>query len=559
MKNILFIGISVLLLLYIPFLILGEGSYIRIHDNLDSEFIYLHILKINNKLLCLGDYTIPNVFNGLEKSHFHSNYNLIRIIFYLLPSFWAYILNSFIIKVIGLFGMTVLIVDYFRPLKDNNLIILLISLVFALLPVYSLYGISVLGQPLLLWAFLNLNEKRRLYVSGFIIAAFPFYSHFAMTAPFVLAALFIFALANKYWYKTIVSKYYWYGILLLLISYLVANFSNLYGFVFNETISHRTQWTNDAPRLLEVVKRFINTFIRGHYHSANYNSLPVFALALYSIYKKSFKWKACLGLLLGILGVCVIYSFYDYIRVPTEDIFPIFTTFQFNRFTFLLPLLWFLIILVCLTDKSISNKIIIIVVIMFGCLSTIKNNEIEYNIGKVLLPDKYKPERYKNERFSFEKFYSNDLFSDIKKYINLPTKDYKIVNLGFHPSISLYNGFYTLDGYQNNYPLIYKLTFRKIISSELEKNSKIKKYYDNWGSRCYLFSSELRETCYLSCYKDSNIEIDSLDINTPHLRSMGAEYIFSAVPINNYRELNLKYDRSFENNKSPLKIYLYKI
>ena len=70
----------------------------------------------------------------------------------------------------------------------------------------------------------------------------------------------------------------------------------------------------------------------------------------------------------------------------------------------------------------------------------------------------------------------------------MPVEDYRVASIGIHPAIAQYNGFYTLDTYNNFYPLSYKHEFRKIIEKELEKNKKIRNYFDAWGGRCYFFT-----------------------------------------------------------------------
>ncbi len=128
-----------------------------------------------------------------------------------------------------------------------------------------------------------------------------------------------------------------------------------------------------------------------------------------------------------------------------------------------------------------------------------------------------------------------------------------------HPSVAQYNGFYTLDSYQNNYRLEYKHEFRNIIASELDKNEELRIYFDYWGSRCNVFSSELRKTYDLMCAKEYNAYVNNLSIDTEALRKMGGEYILSAVIIGNYKELNLKFLKKFSDKNSMWDIYLYKL
>jgi hypothetical protein len=75
----------------------------------------------------------------------------------------------------------------------------------------------------------------------------------------------------------------------------------------------------------------------------------------------------------------------------------------------------------------------------------------------------------------------------LKKGVGKPIQDYRVVSIGLHPAVAQYNGLYTLDTYNNFYPLSYKHQFLNIIAPELNKNKSLKSYFDLWGGRCYIF------------------------------------------------------------------------
>lgn len=158
---------------------------------------------------------------------------------------------------------------------------------------------------------------------------------------------------------------------------------------------------------------------------------------------------------------------------------------------------------------------------------------------------------------SFREFYATELFQEIKEYIGRPQSEYRVVSIGLHPAISQYNGFYTLDTYSNFYPLRYKYQFREIIANELEKNKKLRIYFDEWGSRCYVFVDELGKK--YDFRKKSKRVIQHLDMNTDALYEMGGRYIFSSLPIENAHENNLIFEKSFEHPESAWKVYLYRV
>ena len=102
--------------------------------------------------------------------------------------------------------------------------------------------------------------------------------------------------------------------------------------------------------------------------------------------------------------------------------------------------------------------------------------------------------------------------------------------------IAIMNNISTIDGYHNIYPLNYKEKFRKIIERELAKDTELKIYYDNWGSRVYAFIK--------------NPEI--IDLNFLEARKIGAEFIISKYRL---KSENI----SLISKNFRQKIYLYKI
>ena len=171
----------------------------------------------------------------------------------------------------------------------------------------------------------------------------------------------------------------------------------------------------------------------------------------------------------------------------------------------------------------------------------------------------YNPEVYYGRLDSptFKEFYAVDQFTEIKDYIGKHQDTYRVVSIGLHPAIAQYNGFYTLDTYNNYYPLAYKHQFREIIEDELDKNAQLKKYFDKWGGRCYIFVDELGKK--YDYEKNSSKTIKNLELNTKVLKEMGGQYIISAVPIVNADENNLELMDVFDHEDSAWKIYLYHV
>jgi uncharacterized membrane protein len=259
-----------------------------------------------------------------------------------------------------------------------------------------------------------------------------------------------------------------------------------------------------------------------------------------------------LGLIWIALVIAVIFGFFDILHLPEVK------GFHYDRYYFLHPLLWYLIFALSLSmigRKLPDGKwvIVFLLILQIGFLFTFSGTDFgadrQYQVGGIGV--------LRSQDMSFAQYYSEDLFQGIKEEIGKPQEVYRIVSIGIAPSITLYNGFYTVDGFMGNYPLEYKHEFRQIIAPELAKNEKMRQYFDDWGSKCYIFSSEVFPDDAIT--KDEHKVIKNLDINTMKLKEMGGRYVLSAVEIENYQKINLTFIKTFENSKSPWKIWLYEV
>jgi hypothetical protein len=141
------------------------------------------------------------------------------------------------------------------------------------------------------------------------------------------------------------------------------------------------------------------------------------------------------------------------------------------------------------------------------------------------------------------------------RFIRRPKSSYRVVTIGMHPSVAQFNGFYTLDGYLTNYSLSYKHQFRRIITTEFTKRVELRDYFDGWGNRCYVFSSELGLNSL--CAGQNHYVLHNLQIDTAQLRAMGCEYVISAAYIENSAENGLRLEKDFFSPDSFWHIYLY--
>ena len=159
----------------------------------------------------------------------------------------------------------------------------------------------------------------------------------------------------------------------------------------------------------------------------------------------------------------------------------------------------------------------------------------------------------------WKSFFAEDIFRQIETAIGKPKDSYHVVSIGIYPAAALYNGFYCLDGYSNNYPLAYKHAFRQVIEGELNKSEYLRALFDTWGSRCYITTAEHNN--YYTFEKKWNVVIHDLNLNMDKLKELDCQYIFSAAYLLNAEEkgLSLLREAPFETEGSWYHIYVYKV
>ena len=571
-KTYLFVAIGLLALYVFPYMWLGKGAHLTIHDNLDSDFLYLYLLKLTKTAFDFDLKTvIPNMmsggrdaappFQGIPRSAFRTGLNLEVLSFWLLPPYAAQVVNFAAVHGIGFAGMYLLLKKYVLPESYWAFTRVAVAFLFALVPCYIVHGASVTGQPLVLFAFLNLLERRARWSDWLIIVLFPFYSFFVWAGLFICIALGIIGFANMLRLRQI-NWLYISGLLLLSFLYLASEWELIYGFINQTYISQRVEFDYSQLRSMKLVdslRRTADLFVWPMFNTGaffTFGILIVAGLGVWRAYRRrdfgAVRWLVGLPILAVI--ICLIHGFYHYLVVWLGDssLGIKFRVFQFDRFYFLLPTLWFFLFALALRQfrtNAVWNRLFLAVQLM---LMIFANKEWRINLGKMMgyITETQQP--------SFRAFFAEKQFAKIRDYIGQPQADYRIICLGMHPSVAQFNGFYTLDSYQNNYPLPYKYAFRKIIAPELAKGTRqMRVYYDAYACRVYLYTAELGMNYLFG--KAQNKAVNHLQINTNALVALNGQYVLSAVPIHNAAENRLHLAKVFDEPESYWRIWLYKV
>ena len=570
-----FTGAICLLLFFLyllPFLILRQNAHFPINDNLD--WITGWIMLANSAQALSLEGQIPQVMNGVPRSSMPSGFNVITWLYMIFPPFQAYLINFIIVHSVAFLGAYLFLnlLAEKANFKDRSFIIWGTALCFALLPFYTVYGLSIAGQPLLAYAFLNIYYDKKLLKSFLIIIGFTFYSSLPLVGVFIIVAMALIAFLD-FWQKKILRKNFIFAIFTLAASYCIAEIWLVYSVLFPDGIvSSRTEIDRIAigqnRDFIGVLKLIARNFVFGQYHAVSLHYYILIAAVPMGVLAGIFTRDSLLKKLLLFLSIAffisVIYGFRyftPFMELSAQSDF--LNAFQIQRFHWFHPFLWCLIFalsLAIISRLKIIGKFLAIALLSLQVAFLFANN-IEYNLllkeKEIISQDsQIMPNAWIYENITYKEFFSERLFQKVDAYIGRPKEDYRVLSIGIYPAITQYNGFYTLDGRLNIYPLEYKHEFRKIIEKELDKNPFWRNYFDNWGITCYILPAELQ---YLQVRKTYLLTLKNLELNSAQIKNLGGEYIFSAAEIENYQQTGLTFLTRITDDESPWEIFLYKV
>lgn len=560
-------ALLVIFLFFAPYIFKGEDTHVKIFDVLDAWVPQVKVLVESGKTFDLNpEAKVDNIINGLRLSGFNSGYNFSAWFFMIFKPFTAYTLNLLMMALTAFWGMVLLLKRFVTGSDGYPWIVIGTALCFSLITFYPPSGLSISGFPLLLYLFLSVKngEGKTWYLLVFFL--FPFYSLLHHAGIFIIFTLGVIFLVDIFKNKRFNMLYFW-GLAVLSVSYVFTHFHLIYAFFDPGFVSHREEIVVVPMSTVECLKDSLNNFLFDRTNVVSGQRAFVLLAAawafLIALFKRSGReFNRLMLFMVLVLGNALLWGFkyWEGIAGLRED-FGFLNAFNFARFFWLNPPLWYIIFALSLLiiSKIKYGKRIVTILIVCQVLFLFASYNIEY---RHLSGQK----NGLHSSLTYRQFYSEDLFRQIDEFIGKPKKAYRIASLGIHPAVAQYNGFYTLDVYCTLYPLSYKHKFRRILEKELEKNKDVKRVFDDNGKRLYLLSAELHNNKWRSLTfargitkKQQHLKVRKLELNTAAFREMGGEYIFSAVEIVNYAENGFSFEGTFEDNVSPWRIYLYKV
>ncbi|HET6225881.1 MAG TPA: DUF6044 family protein, partial [Bacteroidia bacterium] len=542
----------------LPYFILREHSYIPVNDTLDV-YVPQYSLVSSDFLFCPLDKTVEQIMNGLNRDLLVSDLSMVSILFSLFSAFWAFTVNLLFIKVIAFIGMHLFLKNNFPSFTANQRSIG--AFLFSCIPFFPFFGIGIAGQPLLVNALINIHKNKASKWDYLVLVLFPFYSSLVFTNLFLvicigLVGLYLFLKSKRFPLRLLLATCCFF-LLCVLVEYRLIHASRVAGF-----IPHRVEFDFSAfasGGFAGILKSALRILFTGVFHVETFYSL--FILSLLTLYFFRFKnngsTKIIYSLLLFTVGIALLFgfthsSYYHFI----SDRITFLKAFQIDRFYTLFPFLYFLIGIFCAQQISASTYPL-----------KLLGFRILMNVALVVLFVYSYPFKPLFQSFSkkeviptYAEYYDVGTMKQIQHAIPFNLKDFRVTGLGIDPGVLQYSGFYTLDAYLNIYPLAYKKKFRPIIEKEIEKSDELKKYFDYWGNRCFVFSSEIGKNLNIPLKKDSVFH--DFTINTKPFASLytGKIYLISTRTISGAKELGLDSMRTFYSaNKFRNKLILYQV
>lgn len=572
-----FIGLILILLSGLVYVALGESIVVDPHDQLDGE-IFTYILHAKH----FGESIYFELINGMPSTGMQMAAPGLLPLYFIFSPATAFALSTFLVMVVAYLGLFALL----RSFSVRSWIATIVSFLFALLPFYPVYGLSIMGIPALLWLVRRCwckEGKRRavaLWLGSLAFSLFssPVLSGFAVLGLLLIILVFALIVHGKHHFfiKNLLVAF-----VFLVVGYLLTNFDLIsQALLGNGYVSHKSEYALSSSQfsILDIV-----LFLFGGQQHAISNQCFIVPLAFVGLIASVivlFKDKdlktglRSLAILVALACATAVFIAYFYEAFHSgmgtmfrENLPDSLKAFQFDRLYWLYPTIWYVLLGSCsellmrLAKEKKVRKAAATIVIAIICVLTIgkslSTNSIVASIAKQVDPEII----FVQNRYTWSEFFGESVFNEIEEYIyetrdQLPDET-TVVSIGLYPSIALYNGFNCLDCYSNNYPLEYKHEFEKVIDGELKKSVDLNSYFNDWGNRCYVFSHELGRNYFIDSNQD--IEINDLSINTDKLQKMDCEYVFSSVKINNFEDMGLSHESNFTNEDVPYSVWVYSV
>lgn len=561
------LGIPFLILLFVPYMAMGKGSVFEITDQLD-ETLFTYV--VTAKHLFQGADLYPEMMGGIAPSGMLPAAVLFVPLYRVLPVFAAFVVQYFCVCATAFGGMYLLV----KKATGSSGLAFVLGALFCMLPYQPVYGLNIVGAPLCIFCFWQLKEGKHIVWSLLGTAYFGLTTHLVLLGYVALTYLGIWAVWLLIRHRGLQKKDRWFylGCVLLGLIYCAVNYEMFLQLIVGTGgfVSHREELVNNTENI-NVWENIRGVFLAGGQHASTgqyYMMLPMAVVTLVQgiRYRRltergKHMWKALAGLWAAAALTALLCGFLTSETVMTwrNAQTGFFRYFQANRYYWACPTIWWLAFALSAAlvwtefprvwewvRLAVLFAVILPTALLVKNGSNLYDNVNQYHHGSAF-----------TGKITWEEYYMEDVLALVDAHIGRDKSTYRVASLGRSPAPSLMYGFYTIDGYSNNYSLDYKHAFREIIEKELDKNGDTKTYFDTWGSRCYLFSAEYDRAHEIR--KDEKSVYRDLELNTEKMRELGCEYILAAGEIVHPEKLGLILEGRFDTEESVYEVWLYRL
>lgn len=611
-------GIVLLFLLFagLVYLVVGENSYIAVHDNMDLFIAQYKMLKDTNTFFAHG-VNVP-FLGGIDRDNLPSEFALTSVFYMIFPAFTAYVLNYLTKIILAVAGSYLLAKEFFKK-NHYRYLSVLCGLAYGMLNLFPNFGIPFASLPLAVYLFVKVDrsENMKKCIPWLLaVFAYPFISYFSYLGLFLCGYLLLAVLWVSICRRKFAGKLFL-ALMALSVGYVCFEYRLFSVMLLGKEDTIRTLMVGLDLSIPEMLKETLDAFAHGMMHVESLQGkwvLPIcmlyfVGLNIYYLVKKTPKkifhdWYNFLILFLFVNAL--IYGLWDYkpLRELVGVLCPPLEGWQYNRTLFFNPFLWYAALFYMLyrfvdfwhsvawqkkmnrrstpqadeekTSKKVNTSgnfgkmirkygadIIAVTVILLAMMITFfsdtRYNDLMHTCYRTAL---HVVKGKEIDNMSYAQFYNCEVFEEAKESIGYDGE--WSVAYGLHPAVLEYNTIATLDGYLGYYSTDYKEAFRKIIEPALSRVEGHKINFDNWGARAYIYpGTEMPVVTEFIQY--GPLDDYNLYINADAFRALGGTYIFSRVPVENTKELGLELVYSKEAGstlksgaKSPYALYVYR-
>ena len=539
--------IGVILLHFFHFLpyFISEDPYIRIHDTLEGELGWLHLQSIQPEPFSpAAGQEIAQTMNGLPRDAVPGPFSIVQVFINVFGTFTGYMIHRGLVHVVAFWSMYWLL----GVLGYRNVWRIWGALVYSFVPFFSVFGIAIAGLPAIWAAGQSLLQQPKHPGAWLVLLIFPFWASAIWGAP--ASVLILSFLGLDYLRKQ--RKIPWPavgGMVLHVAGFAMALFPMLRLLCCHpDFISHRTAYIPDEPDFSSATGEFLQLLFIGHYHTGILMTLPVIVMALLSLGReKPYRW-----IFPAIFAICFFQAGYPLAAPFFETYLPFVDAIRPNRLHTLLPMLWVVLFVRSLTAidlHQLGRWIPTMGVVAQLSIGFFAHDEILHNYRNLTGFSKFP---------GHQAFVAKPLFDAFKRHVGTPPDQFRVICLGFPPAVAWYNGLYTLDGLHAIYDLRYKNRFYRLMARELNRDPKLKKYFLNWGNRCFIFSAEMgfRPDAFIPTLHRGK-KIQKLLVSNEAFEEMGGTYLLSALPIESSAFNHFTLKETITSPEIPWNLYIY--